>query len=122
MLVQAPPRNPRRAFYALLALAFTSGLAWLAFFKIRGLSPFEMRLLHVGLFGTWSYSLLASLQSASPWRLKLWPAYALLCTVAVFSELIQIFTPGHDPEWKGFIASMLGVVLGREIHLRTSQP
>lgn len=101
----------------MLAFALVTALSWTAYFTVKSLSPAGMRALHVAIFAAWSFTALALLQA---WTGKLpppWAQYALLTAVAVFCELIQFLHLGgvpHDPEWRGFAASVVGAVLGRE--------
>lgn len=100
---------------SLILLTFSSALAWTIFFTVRSFTPIEMRLLHVGLFGLWSFSLLRFLDVAKWRRLERGEAYLILFGVAVACELIQFWVPGHDPEWRGLSASLMGVILGVEL-------
>ena len=105
----------------LIILIVTTLLSWYLFFTLRSFTPFQMRLLHLALFGVWSYSLLAYLNSfkrglnASGRN----TVYLLLVFVAVFCELIQFWVPGHDPEWRGLSSSLLGVLFGIEAWRRS---
>jgi hypothetical protein len=80
----------------------------------------------VVLFAPWAYSFLSFLETTLRWnpstrlgaRFPTLKQYAVLISVAVFCEVIQFWTPGHDPEWSGLAASFLGVVLGRELYAR----
>jgi hypothetical protein len=95
---------------AAIVLVLASLLSWFLFFTLHSLTHLEMRLLHIVIFGIWSYCLLAG----TGWHLNRFEAYSLLTGVAIFCELIQFWTPGHDPEWKGLAASLVGVILGQE--------
>jgi len=97
-------------------------LAWGLFFFERRFTYIEMRLLHVALFGLWTYFGLAFYAKRYKVLRQASPTYGLLVAVAAICELIQFWTPSHDPEWRGFFASLLGVVLGREIYSRNVKP
>ncbi len=101
----------------LLGFVVVTALCWTAYFTVMNFSPTGMRVLHVILFAGWSFAALALLCAATAPLRPPWAEYALLTAVGVFCELIQFLQLGgvpHDPEWRGFAASMVGVVLGRE--------
>jgi hypothetical protein len=108
----------KRIIPAVVLVVF-SALTWLIFFFAHIHGQVWLRVAHVVLFAPWSFSLLLFLRITLQWRLPALKQYALLIGVAVFCEVIQFWTPGHDPEWSGLAASLVGVILGREIYKMT---
>jgi len=70
--------------------------------------------LHVACFAPWTIAWHLSTRSSLRWRLPLVVSLAVPLFLALIGEVIQVAVPamGHSAEMKGFVFSLIGVLIG----------
>jgi hypothetical protein len=104
--------RPRPPAWPVGTLLTVTVVALAALVLLRHQTPLTMRSLHVLFFGFWTWSL------DRTWQITLSraPNPVLIGVIgavaAAVGELIQVWMPQHDVQWRGFLASMAGVAFG----------
>lgn len=95
-------------------LLVVTGSAWVVYFTVVMPHYWQARLLHIGCFLPWTFFWHVTVRGAFTWRLPLWLTLLVPVLISLGGEWIQGIIPavGHDPEWRGVGASMLGVTSG----------
>lgn len=110
-----PPPNwlPVR-WLPVIGLMMTTVAAWVVYFTVAFPHPWQARFLHIGCFLPWTFFWHATVRGAFAWRLPFWLTLLVPVLVSLGGEWIQGVIPavGHDPEWRGVGASMVGVAGG----------
>ena len=99
---------------ALTGLTLVTVIDWIIYFTVAFPHPLQARLLHIGCFMPWTFFWHVTVRGAFAWRLPFWLTLLVPVLVSLGGEWIQGVIPavGHDPEWRGVGASMLGVAAG----------
>ena len=103
-----------RHWFPVLGLALTTVAAWVVYFNVAFPHPWQARLLHISCFMPWTFFWHTSARGAFSWQVPLWLTFAMPVLICLGGEWIQGVIPavGHDPEWRGVGASMLGIAAG----------
>ena len=104
--------NPRAPVVSLVVI--TIGCVCAYFFCTVPRGNWYHGTLHVAFFAPWTIAWHLSVRSSSRWRLPLVVALAVPLVLALIGEVVQGVAPamGHSAEVKGFVFSVIGVLIG----------
>jgi hypothetical protein len=104
--------NPRAPVISLVVITI-GGVCAYCFYAVPYGNWYHVSL-HVACFAPWTVAWHLSVRSSSRWRLPFVAALAVPLVLALIGEVMQSVVPaiGHTAEVKGFVFSVIGVLIG----------